>query len=168
MPSRILRLVAAAAVALTLGGSSLALAATPGCDLRYLVAPSGGSPELLAEIHATLGLVGEALGTAPEYLGSTATPRTIRKRSGEPLVIGFWDNAGADVGGLAFESANTIVFDTGVNDVGRDWQRTVILHELGHVWGLDHDEVRVMGEVLADVGGATDADIAELVEAACG
>lgn len=128
--------------------------------IEYVVNPAGGPPDALAFISAAVATVSRASGLAFQDDGTTADTDFEHRSAGDPVLIGFVEPG--EIKGMSVESGHIGLGGSTAYDVGfghrayrtgmvalrSDWfdtgevsraeKQAVVMHELGHVLGLDH------------------------------
>lgn len=167
-PSRILRAVPIPrdgghyAFEQTQPGGKAPVTYSPCKPIAYVVNISRGPSNALAFISAAVAVISKATGLAFEDRGVTDDTNYEHRSSGDPVLIGFVAPGGLQ--GMSVDSRHIGLGGSTAYDVGfgrrmyrtgmvalrSDWFRTpgistaqkqaVVMHELGHVVGLDHVE----------------------------
>jgi hypothetical protein len=175
-------------------GSSIPVSYNPCAPIHYVVNPDGGPSGAVTLIREAVDEVARRSGFVFRYDGTTHD-RTFERRRG-PVLVGFatgeefaeltQNGDAVGVGGSAYVGDGTGFrrYTTGMvalkgswfreqeARLGRDRERAVVLHELGHVLGLAHVEDRgeLMYPTLTRTGfGPGDLDgLARLGATRCG
>jgi hypothetical protein len=137
--------------------------------IRYVVNASAGPSDALAFISAAVAVISTASGLSFEDDGVTDDTNFEHRSAGDPVLIGFV--APGEIEGMTVESRHIGLGGSTAYDVGfghrayrtgmvalrSDWfgdkhiseaeKQAVVMHELGHVVGLDH--VKDVHELMA-------------------
>lgn len=140
---------------------------SPCKSIPYVVNPSGG-PRSLDFITRAVAVISRASGLSFSYRGTTDDTNFEHRKAGDPVLIGFV--APGSIKGMGVDSSHIglggstaydlgfrhLMYRTGMVALRSDWfdaegttdaqRRAVVMHELGHVLGLDHvaDENELM------------------------
>lgn len=152
--------------------------------ISYVINPAGAPDDFAEVVHGAVGRVAQASGFRFSFAGETTQPLLTSDihRSGPVMVA--WTALEAGLAGRAGSAwdGDSATFRTGSVRLDREWfnsgaslesRQAVVMHELGHVLGLDHvdDEHQLMHSAntgRTDFGAGDREGLRRLHRASCG
>ena len=150
--TRIAAAVLAAAAVISIGAGSAAARAidsapaTSACGLDWIDVRVTASPEWSADILTVLQTIPDRTGTSVRLVDST--PRSSDGQPGLDIMLGDpVDQPGTVVLGEAYGRDRVVLW----RETDPAERQDLVLHELGHVWGLGHTDADPIGVPVADL-----------------